>query len=115
MACERSRSTDVLAAALLLLASSARAQAPPETLPAPEPPVSPPLPAATAIQAAELAAPPPSAIMPENAPAWADPAVGRMPFRTDLREFGYPSQSVRGQPTDLGYFESEFSLAFPIW
>jgi hypothetical protein len=44
-----------------------------------------------------------------------DSPVGHAIIRADFKETWFPSQAVKGQPTDLGYFQSDFSLRFPIW
>jgi hypothetical protein len=44
-----------------------------------------------------------------------NPAVGHAPFRTDYRVIWFPSQMVSGQPTDLGYWQQDFSVSFPLW
>ena len=46
---------------------------------------------------------------------WMNPTVGHLFFRADYRTTWFPDEPVRGQPTNLGYVEQDFSVLLPLW
>jgi hypothetical protein len=45
----------------------------------------------------------------------ANPELGKILVRSDYRITWYPDQPVSGQPTELGLFQQDFSLAGPLY
>ncbi|MBV9123705.1 MAG: hypothetical protein JO112_10145 [Planctomycetes bacterium] len=43
------------------------------------------------------------------------PPVGHLVPRADYRVYWFPDEGVKGQPTDLGYVEQNFSASVPVW
>jgi hypothetical protein len=123
----------LLATALFAgLASPAVGQSPPEPVaPTPiRPPPSNSAPLPPAAVASEVA-PPPQAFPTAEAPAnavpssaiaspggpgdWFNPVVGQVPYRADFRVLDFPDEPVRGQPTNLGYVQSDLGVTLPVW
>ncbi len=61
--------------------------------------------------------PPPEAFSPSDRGfgGMMNPTVGHMVPRFDYRFWWFPSEAVRGQPTELGYTQHDLSLVCPVW
>jgi hypothetical protein len=46
---------------------------------------------------------------------WINPTLGVQKPEADYRATFYPDQPVRGQPTDLGWFEHRLTFSAPLW
>jgi hypothetical protein len=120
---------------LLVSVAPARAQVPADAPPPPapvvlgnpadQPPPQPVLPGVPAEQPHPPApipelGPPPETFAPSDRGfggfgGMMNPVVGHMVPRADYRFAWFPSEAVRGQPTELGYTQHDFSLIVPVW
>lgn len=112
----------ITALACRALAQDVTAPAPPSTAdsaPAPSVAVSPEIgPPPAALPSAEAPSPsgPPAGFASQG--GFGDSfnsVVGHVPYRADFRFLDFPDEPVRGQPTSLGYVESNLSLSLPVW
>jgi hypothetical protein len=60
-------------------------------------------------------APPESPLSSPFSPGPLVGPVGHVPYRADYRLTWFADEPVRGQSTNLGYTQHDFSLAFPLW
>jgi hypothetical protein len=110
---------------LVTCTATAQVPTPPAAQPAVELPAPTPLPEVPGAQPSPSA---PSPLPPPDAPPpdlggragggmfqMFSPVVGHMLPRADYRFTWFPEEPVRGQPTNLGYFQQDFSASLPVW